>query len=168
LNKTRKEDILKKKKSITSPSAGKLSEYFWKRIRGCLPGLQTDGSADVYPEGSVLGVSRRRAGRRDGLAQPPRSAELSEVLIAAPHGPGGLSPTPTALLQPRSGGAARGSPPVPRGACVCVYVCAVGVVLASSRLLPCARSCREQTLFFSLHPLLFLSPDIDYLRLLYL
>lgn len=70
----------------------------------------------------MLGVSRRRSGRRDGLAQPPRSAELSEVLIAAPRGPGGLSPTPTALLQPRSGG---GSALLAAGTegCVCVCIC---------------------------------------------
>lgn len=118
----------------------------------------------------MLGVSRRRSGRRDGLAQPPRSAELSEVLIAAPRGPGGLSPTPTALLQPRSGGAARCSPPVPRGACVCVSMCVPwGLCLQARGSCPAlALAASRLSYFFSLHPLLFLSPDIDYLRLLYL
>lgn len=110
----------------------------------------------------MLGVSRRRSGRRDGLAQPPRSAELSEVLIAAPRGPGGLSPTPTALLQPRSGGAARCSPPVPRGACVCVCLCVCRGGCACKLEAPALRSLlpRADFLIFFLYILSFSSPPI--------
>lgn len=114
-------------------------------------------------------------GAGTGLAQPPRSAELSEVLIAAPRCPEGLPDPLPASSNPAPGrqrAARRRYRGVRECVCMCIYVCvcvcAVGVALARSRLLPCARSCREQTFFFLLHPLLFLSPDIDYLRLLYL
>lgn len=63
-------------------------------------------------------------GAGTGLAQPPRSAELSEVLIAAPRCPEGL-PDPLPASSNPAPGRQRAARRRYRGVreCVCVYMC---------------------------------------------